>query len=66
MIVVMNTRRTAYSKEDAAKKSHTVSDLIQILQQFNGDDIIVTGHDNGYTYGEIQDFDFEEFEANED
>lgn len=66
MIIVMNARRTVYSKEDAAKKSITVGDLICMLEQFDEDDIIVTGHDNGYTYGEIQDFDFEEFEADKD
>jgi len=52
-IVIINTRRSEYSAELAAEKSLTVGELIDILEQYDENALVVTGHDNGYTYGHL-------------
>ena len=54
MIVKIETRRTAYSAEDAAERTLTVKDLKEMLDGYDDDSPVVFSNDNGYTYGEVQ------------
>ncbi len=65
-ILIMQTSRNAYSKEDAAKNSLTVGELIAILEQYDEDDVIVTSHDRGYTFGRVKERDFDIAEADDE
>ena len=51
-----NTKRSGYS-EDSCGNTITVSDLIEILSQYDGDLPIHFRNDNGYTYGNFTDYD---------
>lgn len=53
-IVKIETRRTAYSAEDAAERTLTVKDLKEMLDGFDDDSPVVFSNDNGYTYGEVR------------
>ena len=59
MIITLNTRRSNYGEEGAAAASITVEELIEVLSDFPQDAKIITGHDSGYTFGEIYEYDFE-------
>lgn len=67
-IVIIDARRTAYSKKDVINHTCTVRELIEQLEQFDDDSPVILSHDNGYTYGEItyQDFDEQYLSENED
>jgi len=58
-IITLDTRRRHYGKEDAAVSSITVEELIEVLSDFPQDAKIITGHDNGYTFGQIYERDLE-------
>lgn len=58
-IITLNTRRRHYGEEGAAAASITVEELIEVLNDFPQDAKIITGHDSGYTFGEIYEYDFE-------
>lgn len=45
--------RSEYSMADAAKQSMTVSELIDYLNNFDGDTKVVISNDGGYTYGYV-------------
>ena len=45
--------RREYSMADAAKQSMTVSELIDYLNNFDGDTKVVISNDGGYTYGYV-------------
>lgn len=50
--VIIAARREGYST-DQVFRTMTVSELIEYLEQFNGDAKVYLSHDNGYTYGGI-------------
>ena len=52
----LDTKRSGYSEESCGE-TITVSDLIEILSQYNGDLPIYFRNDNGYTYGNVTDYD---------
>lgn len=52
-MVLLHTTRTDYSEKEAAKRSITVGRLIQALENYDEDTMIVFCNDNGYTYGSI-------------
>lgn len=56
--------RTAYSPIDIVDKvgTLTVGELIEILSGFDEDLPVVLNNDNGYTYGEIVEYNIEEVE----
>lgn len=66
MIVIVETPRTDYSAREAARKSIKVKELKEILERYDDDDVIVTSHDNGYTYGPFRTFNFREEEQEEE
>ena len=56
--------RTAYAPTDIVNKvgTLTVGELIEILSGFDEDLPVVLNNDNGYTYGEIVEYNIEEVE----
>lgn len=54
-------RRTGYSPEQCGR-TFTVGELIEYLEQFDEDTPVCLKNDNGYTYGSIDEFSFEEAE----
>lgn len=50
--LIVQARRESYGKDDV--DTMTVSELIELLQDYDGDLPIVFSHDNGYTYGGIR------------
>lgn len=50
--IVFDADRTGYSI-DQVDEPVTVGDLIQFLEDFNEDDIIILSHDRGYTFGTL-------------
>lgn len=52
-VVIFNTSRDAYSKEDAIESACTVGELIDWLQHFNGNEKVIYAFDGGYTYGSV-------------
>lgn len=59
--VVIKTRREGYSK-DQVRETLTVSQLIDVLSDFDGDLPVYLDFDDGYTYGGLdrQKIDFSE------
>ena len=52
-IVVLNTTRTHHRETDAALRTLTVRDLIELLEQYDEDDKVIFSNDGGYTYGRL-------------
>jgi len=63
--LVMATIRKAYSP-DQIKRSLTVGELKELLEGFDDDLIVVTSHDDEYTFGGVSESDFEEKSYDED
>jgi len=53
-IIIIDTIRNSYSAEEAAERSITVAELIEILEELDQEAKVITGHDNRYTYGSIK------------
>ena len=60
MAVIMNTRRSGYAPNQCGH-TMTVGELIELLQQFDPEEKVYTGHDNRYTYGSIREYDIDSF-----
>lgn len=58
-------RRNGYSPSQCGR-TMTVSELIVYLEQFDEDTPVYIKNDRGYTYGNIDDYSFEESEDEED
>ena len=63
--------RDGYAEEQVVDSAITIKELIDILSRYDEDLPVITSHDNGYTYGTINDWDietayFEEDEEDED
>lgn len=55
--LVIECLRTGYNPTQI-NQTMTVKDLREFLDEFPDDMIVVTSHDNGYTFGPIRDCDF--------
>ena len=64
-ILIIDAKRTGYSPEQCGK-TLTVGELIDVLSDYEEDTPIYLSHDNGYTYGNIRDWDFEIQELREE
>ncbi len=51
--IILHTNRSYYDALEAAENSMTVRELIERLEQEDGDQKIIFSNDNGYTYGTI-------------
>ena len=65
-MLIINTKRETYHKEEAAISSITVGELINYLRQFDSEEAIVLSFDNGYTYGRLSEFRIEQIEEEEE
>lgn len=52
--IVIDTRRNSYSAEEAAERSITVAELMEVLEELDQEAKVITGHDERYTYGTIE------------
>lgn len=59
MRLYIEGRRNGYSP-DQCGRAMTVQELIEYLEQFDGDTEIFIKNDGGYTYGNIDETSFEE------
>lgn len=59
MRLYIEGRRNGYSP-DQCGRTMTVQELIEYLEQFDGDTEIFIKNDGGYTYGNIDETSFEE------
>lgn len=58
-VLIVETPREGYGV-DQIRETMTVAEMIEFLEQFDGDTEIYTSHDNGYTYGGFQSWHFTE------
>ena len=64
-VVKIEAQREAYSIGDVMGRTMTVRELIEQLEQFDDDTPVILSHDNGYTYGAIHYYDFDEIAYDE-
>ena len=57
-VLTLNTHRTCYGISQLGT-TLTVGDLISLLQEFDEDTKVCFSNDNGYTYGEINEYDLQ-------
>lgn len=57
MKLFIEGNRNGYSPEQCGR-TMTVCELIEYLEQFDGDTYVYMRNDRGYTYGSIQESDF--------
>ena len=55
----INAKREGYAPSQC-RDTMTIGELITHLQQYDEDTPVFLKHDNGYTYGSITEWDFEE------
>ena len=63
--LIIEATRKAYSLKDL-RRTMTVGEMIEYLQQFDEETPIAVSHDNGYTYGTITAYNFSELELEEE
>lgn len=64
-ILYLEGRRNGYGVEQCGR-TMTVSELINFLEQFDGDLPVYLSNDSGYTFGNIDEDSFSEAEYNEE
>lgn len=64
-MIVIEANRTAYSASNV-RRTMTVAELIEKLEEYNPDDKVVLSHDKGYTFGGITYFDFQELDEEDE
>lgn len=64
--VVFEASRSGYAIDQIADRAMTVGELIEILSDYDEDELFVLSHDNGYTYGSVSRWDYYEVKENED
>ena len=66
-MIIIEAVREGYSP-DQCGNTMTVAELIEELEQYEGDEKIYFSHDNGYTYGALKSYriSYEEPEDEED
>lgn len=65
MKVIIEVHRQGYATCQI-NETMTVGALIEKLEQFEPDAFVYTSHDNGYTFGGINEWDFDEMEEDDD
>jgi hypothetical protein len=63
-VVVIEARREAYSKGEAARGTMSVLELINLLEHYDDDALVVFSHDNGYSYGGVNESDIKSCHIN--
>lgn len=62
--IIIEAERTGYEPEQCGE-TMTVGELIELLEGYDEDMPIYLSHDNGYTYGAMEVYDFEECSCDE-
>lgn len=52
--IVFEALRRGYGIDQVADSLMTVAELMEILQEYDDDTLVVISHDNGYTYGSLR------------
>ena len=65
MKLIIDTFREGYGT-DQIRRTMTVGELMNFLQDYPEDTPIYTGHDNRYTYGGITEYRINELDEDED
>lgn len=60
-VLYIEGRRNGYDP-DQCGRTMTVSEMIEFLSQFDGDLPIYLNNDSGYTFGNIDEYSFSEYE----
>lgn len=60
-MVYINTNRNGYATEQCGN-TLTVAELIEILENFDGNEKVFFRNDNGYTYGSIDESDIMDYD----
>ena len=63
--ITIEATREAYSPEDL-RRTMTVGEMIEYLQQFDEETPVAISHDSGYIYGAITTYNFNELELEEE
>lgn len=63
-VIYIDGKRNGYGPEQCGR-TLTVGEMINFLAQFDEDAPIFLRNDNGYTYGNIDEYSFEEAECEE-
>ena len=64
--IFIEGERSGYGPDQIENKTMTVGELIGLLSDFNEDTKVFLRNDNGYTYGHISYYSFNEGEYDED
>ena len=64
-VVTLNTNRSGYAPSQISR-TMTVKELIWKLEGYPEDMPVMFSNDNGYTYGEITEYDIDIYEEDED
>lgn len=64
--IVFEAARIGYSIDQIERRAMTVGDLKAFLEEFDDDTYFILSHDNGYTYGSVDERDCREVEYNEE
>lgn len=67
-VVYIDGRRDGYTPEQIMNRTYTVRELIDALNCYPDDALVMLKNDNGYTYGGINSYSFErdDFDDEED
>lgn len=60
--VVFEASRDGYTIGQVADDAMTVGQLRAILSQYDDDELFILSHDQGYTYGSVNDYEIEHYE----
>ena len=63
--LLLEANRTGYSI-DQIGRTMSVGELIALLEDYDEDTLVYVSNDNGYTFGEVTEYDFREAEQDEE
>ena len=63
--LIIEAERKGYST-DQIERTMTVAELIEKLEEYEGDTPVYLSHDNGYTFGGLQNYNFSEEECEDE
>ena len=68
LAIIFEASRDGYTAKQVAENRSpiTVGELKSLLEDYNDDTLFMLSHDNGYTYGSISKFEFEEVDIDEE
>ena len=58
-MIVINTEKNGYEEKDVIEESMTVKELIEELENYNGDEKVILSFDDGYSFGVLTSYNIE-------